>query len=102
NRDYDQQLDQRKAAALASSLKRKHGCTLSVRRQGAAVGRIVNPSRTVWKSPTVDSLTVTYFVAQLAHVPNFHGLIPASRDQPTVGAERHAADEADVAAEVPD
>src|SRR5262249_46663347 len=68
NRDDDQQLNQRKAAALASSLKRKHGCTLSVRRQGAAAGRIVNPSRTVLENrPTVDSLTVTYFVAQLAH-----------------------------------
>src|SRR5262249_19079521 len=48
----------------------------------------------------MDSLTVTYFVAQLAHVPNLHGLIPASREQPpAVGAERHAADEAGVAAE---
>src|SRR5262245_39348268 len=48
----------------------------------------------------MDSLTVTYFVAQLAHVPNLHGLIPASREQPpAVGAERHAADQADVAAE---
>src|SRR5262245_6371373 len=50
--------------------------------------------------PTVDSLTVTHFVAQFTHVPNLHGLIPASREQPlAVGAERHAADQADVAAE---
>src|SRR5262249_13052854 len=51
----------------------------------------------------MDSLTVTYFVAQLAHVPNLHGLIPASRKQPpAVGAERHAADKAGVTAEAAD
>src|SRR5262249_20361841 len=51
----------------------------------------------------MDSLTVTYFVAQLAHVPNLHGLIPASREQPlAVGAEGHAADKAGVTAEAAD
>src|SRR5262249_10155726 len=36
----------------------------------------------------------------LRHVPNLHGLIPASRDQAqAVGAERHAADQARVTAE---
>src|SRR5262249_5485612 len=50
--------------------------------------------------PARDSLAVTNFAAQLRHVPNLHGLIPASRDQPpAVGAERHAADEACVTAE---
>src|SRR5262249_8521940 len=62
-----------------------------------------------WTSPTrrayastlaMDSLTVRYFVAQLAHVPNLHGRIPASREQPpAVGTERHAADKACVTAE---
>src|SRR5687767_3155649 len=50
----------------------------------------------------MDSLTVTYFVAQLAHVPNLHGLIPAPRDQTGTVDERQAADEAGMAAEVPE
>src|SRR5262249_23580378 len=59
--------------------------------------------RTVCKTVRTDSLTVTHFVAQWRHVPNLHGPIPASREQAlAVGAERHAADEADVAAEVPE
>src|SRR5262249_61784806 len=51
----------------------------------------------------MDSLTVVYFVAQLAHVPNFHGLLPASGEQSlAVGAERHAADKSGVTAEAVD
>src|SRR5438876_855420 len=53
--------------------------------------------------PTMDSLSVTHFAAQLRHVPNLHGLIAASRDQePAVGAERQAGDDAHVTAEVAD
>src|SRR5262245_1844559 len=51
----------------------------------------------------MDSLTVVYFVAQLAHVPNLHGLIPAPGDQAlAVAGERQAADETRVTAETAD
>ena len=43
------------------------------------------------------------FARQLRHVPDLDRVIAASRDQaPAVGAERHAADEAGVAAEAAD
>src|SRR5205807_801975 len=49
---------------------------------------------------TLDSLTVTHVAVQWRQVPNLHGLIPASREQPPAfGAERQAANEAGVAAE---
>src|SRR5262249_56411430 len=61
-----------------------------------------NPSGRFAKPSYQDSLTVMYFVAQFAHVPNLHGPIPASRDQTGAVDERQAADEAGMAAEVPE
>src|SRR5262249_54630630 len=50
--------------------------------------------------PTRDWLAVTLFTAYFRHVPNLHGRIPASRDQPpAVRAERQADDETCVTAE---
>src|SRR5262245_23166643 len=68
--------------------------------EAAALRRVENPSGRIENPFYHGSLTVIPFAAQFRQIPNLDGIIAASRDQElAIGAEGHAADQAQVTAE---